>query len=338
MDLLPDAQQEAIAWSARSLIEQYDAPARLNMQPPADSMLDDRFWKQAAEQGFFSLGLPEEYGGAGLGTAEETLLFREIGRGLVPGPFLGTVLAAHVAARAGDSRLAQRFAEGETAGVAERDSSGLLRTQDAFEPAWWLVLDEHDTALLPTDAVAVTTTKPAVDPAVRLAELEITGVPTHTVVRKEYDAHAHAGVLVAAMLSGICEATRDQSRDYVCTRQQFGAQLGSFQSVKHRCADMAMLAESLTGLVHLAALFLDEGTTDADLLWASARALAGSYAIASVGDNIQNHGAIGFTAELHAHLYQKRAHSLTQLLSTAFELRHAVLDAAPSRSDAKETH
>ena len=338
MDLLPDTQQEAIAWSARSLIEQYDAPARLNTQTPTDSILDHTFWKQAAEQGFFCLGLPDEHGGAGLGTAEETLLFREIGRGLVPGPFLGTVLAAHIAARAGDSKLAQRFADGESAGLAEKDSAGRLRTQDAFDPAWWLVLDEHGATLLAADAGTVTATKPTVDPAVRFAELQVTGAPTYTIARKDYNAHAHACLLVAAMLSGICEATRDQSRDYVSTREQFGAPIGSFQSVKHRCADMAVRAEALTGLVHLAALSLDEDTADVDLLWASARALAGSYAIASVGDNIQNHGAIGYTAELHAHLYQKRAHSLTQLLSTAFELRHAVLDAAPSRSDAKEAH
>lgn len=336
MDLLPDAEQDAIAVSARALIEQYDAPARLTALAPHDSAHDEHLWTQAADQGFLGLGLPEKAGGAGLGLAEESLLFRELGRGLVPGPFLGTVIAGHVAHRAGNDELAERFAAGETAGLAEVDAAGVIRTQDSFAPTWWVVVGESDVALVAADSVAVAPGGRAVDPAVRLAELRLSGQPTHTLTLGEYDVRAHASVLVAAMLTGICEATRDQSQAYVQTRHQFGVPIGSFQAVKHRCADMAVRAEALLGAVVLAALSLAEGTEDAALLWPAARALAASYAIASAGDNIQNHGAIGYTAELSAHLFQKRAHALSQLLVTPSELRHAVLDAPATRLATKE--
>lgn len=340
MDLLPDAEQDAIATSARALIERYDAPARLTAlmshDNPHDNPHDDSLWKQAAEQGFLSLGLSEHSGGAGLGMAEESLLFRELGRGLVPGPFLGTVVAGHLAHRAGNDALAERFAAGETAGLAEVDAAGTIRTQDAFDPAWWVVVAESDVALVEADSVAVVDGGTAVDPAVRLAELRLSGQPVHTLTQREYDLRAHASILVAAMLTGICEATRDQSREYVQTRRQFGAPIGSFQAVKHRCADMAVRAEALVAMVSLAALALDEDADDAALLWPAVRALAASYAITSAGDNIQNHGAIGYTAELSAHLFQKRSHSLSHLLVTPSELRHAVLDAPATRPAPKE--
>jgi alkylation response protein AidB-like acyl-CoA dehydrogenase len=336
MDLLPDTQQEAIARAARALIDQYDAPARAVALDPAAPPLAATFWKQAAEQGFLGLGLPEEAGGTDLGIAEETLVFRELGRGLVPGPFLGTVIAGHLAHHVGDLALAGRVVGGETAGLAETDASGVIRTQDAVGPGWWVVFVEGGAALYSGASVTLGATATAVDPAVRLADLRVSGEPLHTVAHDERDLRAHASVLVAAMLSGVCEATRDQSREFVQTRHQFDVPIGSFQSVKHRCADMAVRAEALTGLVTLAALSLTEDTADAGLLWPAVRALAGSYALTSAGDNIQNHGAIGYTAELSAHLFQKRAHALSQLLVTPSELRHAVLDAPATRTRTKE--
>jgi hypothetical protein len=118
---------------------------------------------------------------------------------------------------------------------------------------------------------------------------------------------SHGQILTAALLVGILESVRDMSVAYVSVREQFGKPVGSFQAVKHRCADMAVRAEAAGSLLWLAALTLDTGAPESARLAASVKALASEYAVASAHDNVQNHGGMGFTAECSAHLYVKRA-------------------------------
>src|SRR4029453_4482295 len=118
--------------------------------------------------------------------------------------------------------------------------------------------------------------------------------------------------------------------EYAKVRRQFGKPIGTFQAIKHRCADMAVRAEVARAMVTYAAGALAEGEPDVARHGAMAKTLAGGAAIANATDNIQNHGGMGYTWESDAHLYLKRA----RLLEHCFGTRTAHLDAlaAPWRA------
>jgi alkylation response protein AidB-like acyl-CoA dehydrogenase len=125
-----------------------------------------------------------------------------------------------------------------------------------------------------------------------------------------------ATVLVAAELAGIATATAEQSTQYAKDREQFGVPVGSFQAVKHRCADMAVRAEAATSLVRYAALAVRDGLPDAAFHADAARAVAARNAIENAQINVQNHGGIGFTWEHTAHRYVTRAQVRSRTLGT----------------------
>ena len=332
MDLLPDDDQAAIAAAARDLVCSLSPLSRLHALGSSGPVADPQLWAAAAAQGFFALDLPEDVGGAGLSLAELSLLFRELGRSLVPGPFAGTVVAARVAAAAGHGELTTRIAGGELpVGLAERIEGGLLRTFDADDAAAYLVVTPDGSALHPADSVETVRRRPCVDVASRWAELRIVGEPLARVDAGSFDAVPYASVLVAAQLAGICAATRDASAHYAKVRTQFGVPIGSFQAVKHRCADEAVRAEAIDQLVTYAALAVRDGRPEAALLWPAARTVGADHALRNCADNIQNHGGIGYTAEHDAHLYLKRTQVLADLLLPREDLRAAVLAAPGTR-------
>lgn len=317
MDLLPDTDQAALAASARDLLERLSGPARLR---EADPDADPALWSAGAGQGWFALGLPEAGGGLGLGPAEQSLLFRELGRALAAGPFLGTVLAAHVALAAGRDDLAAAFATGRgraALAVPVRDGAvgprvrGTFSTFEAFAGVEHvLVVGEEAAALVPAAAV-VPARRSCIDPAARAALLDL---DADALAVAGSEAVALARILVAALLSGIAEAARDGSVAYAAVREQFGVPIGTFQAVKHRCADAATRAEAAVHLTTLAALSLAAGTPDAARLAASALRVAADAALRNAADDVQNHGGLGFTAEADSHLWVKRAHVLARTL------------------------
>lgn len=332
MDLLPDDDQAAIAASFRDLVETTSSTARLRSLTDGEPVADPKLWQLAAQQGLFGLDLREEAGGAGLGLAEQTLVFRELGRGLVAGPYLGTLLATHCAAAAGDVALTAELLSGAApVGLLESVTAEVWRTFDADDAKLYVHVDEAGSAVYPAASVQVYRRRPCVDAASRWAELRIVGEPLVRTAATAFDALPYACVLVAAMLSGICEAVRDQSAAYVKVRTQFGVPIGSFQAVKHRCADEVVRAEAATQLVTLAALALGDRRADASLLWPAARVIAADHAMRNCSDNIQNHGGIGYTSEHDAHLFLKRTQVLSDLLVSPAELRTAVLGAPELR-------
>lgn len=339
MDLLPDDEQAQIARAARTLLADQFPIGKVHRTSGTGGVVDDGLWKTCAVQGWFGLGLAEEHGGAGYGLAEETLLFRELGRHLVPGPFIGTVLAAHLAALAGATDTTDRLLAGEliaalavpitTDTVVRESVRGTFTTFDGADGTVLLVLGETDTALVPAAAARVEP-KSCFDHTARLAHLTIDAQGTVTAPKSQWDGTAHATVLISAMLSGIAEATRDASVEYAQVRKQFGAPIGAFQAVKHRCADAAVRADAATHLTSLAALSSETHQPDAELLVASALRVSTDAAFRNAADNIQNHGGIGFTAEAEPHLFLKRTHVLAATLGDDLTQRQALLSPVPA--------
>ena len=152
------------------------------------------------------------------------------------------------------------------------------------------------------------------------ARLEFAGTPA-TLVGRDGDAAGGlektlqlARVALAAEQVGGAQRVLDNAVDYAKNRMQFGRPIGSFQAIKHKCADMLLEVESAKSAAYYGAW---AAATDDDEL-ALAASLAKSYCSEAyfhcAAENIQIHGGIGFTWEHHAHLYFKRAKSSELLL------------------------
>jgi len=267
----------------------------------AAGRLDRDRWQELGDTGVFSITLPDADGGLELGVAEAALVFEELGRALVPGPLVATFLAAP---------WIDGAATGET-------------IVGHFEPGTPVSLVEHPADLdalfiLASDGVrrldpAAFTTTPVERPVDALTPIAIVegDVPAGDVIA---DAAAAARarlvgiVLTSALQLGLALRATELATAYAKEREQFGRVIGSFQAVKHLCADMLVRAEVSRAAVYAAAVALD-GRSDDDPVRAAAAAkmLAGDAAIANGKAGIQVHGGIGFTWEVDAQRFWKRA-------------------------------
>ena len=132
---------------------------------------------------------------------------------------------------------------------------------------------------------------------------------------------------VAAMLVGTAEAALDQIVEYAKVRETFGKKIGSWQAVRHPCADMAIRVEAARSQLWYAATALKEGRADAAAHLDVAKHLANLGAIANADSNIQLHGGIGVTDEHHAHLFLKHALVLAKLFGAKRDLLGRLLHA-----------
>ena len=298
MNLEPNEFQAEIADTASSFLADRLPLSRVRalalMDGPA---IGDAEWAACAEMGWLALMLPEDKGGIGLGMAEAVMIFREIGRHLTPGPLRSTALAALVAAEAGDLDLAGALAAGtRRAGLAYGEYA-----LDAAPGDLLLAIDDSGAKLI--EVTGVTPVK-CVDPTARLGRPALGAT-----VAQADDPRliTRLRLLIAAELLGVVEAVRDMSAEYAKVREQFGQPIGTFQAVKHRCAEMAIRSYALRSQLFLAAVRFDANLDDAAFQAASAHVLAMEAARRGAADNIQNHGGIGVTFEQDAHLYVKRA-------------------------------
>jgi alkylation response protein AidB-like acyl-CoA dehydrogenase len=315
VDLLPTEEQSEIVATVRAQLESDFSLHDLAARDGADTVVDPAIWGRCAELGWFALGLAEEHGGIGYGLVEEALLFEELGAHATPGPFLATVLGAHVAAAAGAGELCAAITGGSTvAALAEPESAdatvgpsrvrGRFRVTDHGGADVLVVLDGDRAAIVDAGAAGLAP-QASLDPLVPLAVADLDAEP---LAAAEDPAIAlRATVLTSAELAGIARATAQQSTEYAKDREQFGRPVGSFQAVKHRCADMAVRADAAEQLTHLAALAVAGGEPDAAFQAEAARVVAGDAAVANAQVNVQNHGGIGFTWEHTAHRYVTRA-------------------------------
>lgn len=122
-----------------------------------------------------------------------------------------------------------------------------------------------------------------------------------------------ASVALALEQVGGAQRCLDMATDYAKNRKQFGRPIGSFQAIKHLCADMFVQVESARAAAYYAAWAESEGVEEADVAVALAKSFCSEASFRCAADNIQIHGGIGFTSEHDAHLYFKRA-SASRLL------------------------
>jgi alkylation response protein AidB-like acyl-CoA dehydrogenase len=188
---------------------------------------------------------------------------------------------------------------------------------------------------VPVDALSVDVLD-AVDPTRRLATVAFAdvavdadsvlgtpGPPTATGLRRAVEV-ATVGIALDAV--GAAQALFDLSLDYVKQREQFGVPVGSFQAIKHKFADLAILVERARALGYFAALTIAEDDDRRGSATAMAKAAAGDAAVRVAKEGIQTHGGIGYTWESDVHLYVRRLESDAVLFGTPGHHRSVVAD------------
>ncbi|MDT4916918.1 MAG: hypothetical protein QOI15_2399 [Pseudonocardiales bacterium] len=301
---------------------------------------DGRLWRRiGAELGLQGLGTPEEFGGQGFGVAALAIVFHELGRAVCAAPLLGTVALAGrllVELPAGEDRdrLLAGIAAGSLRATAIHDG-GFKATEGTLTGSAAAVVDAPVADVLLVvcgDAVYAVEAKSAgvtvrhqdgVDLTRALGEVVLDSAPALVLARDAGEAvargRAAATALLAAELTGVAEAALDEAVGYSTIRTQFGRPIGSFQSLKHRMADILVATQGAWSTCRHAALLCDAtdpvpSLAELDLAVGTAKAAASSAATFATAENIQIHGGIGFTWEHSAHLRFRRARSASVLL------------------------
>ncbi|MFP5305287.1 MAG: acyl-CoA dehydrogenase family protein [Gammaproteobacteria bacterium] len=289
----PNADQLAVASAVADSLSDLLPLARLH----AAVQEDDAIWSSLREIGIFGISLAEAQGGSGLGATEEALIVYELGRRLASASVLATIGAAHVDQAAGERRVAAAYCHGRR-GHGER----VIVVGDAAATLL-LVRGADDAALY--DAASLDTR--SLDSRLWLADLREADALGEPLARFDAAGLLRLRLLDAAALAGVAETALQMGVDYARLREQFGRPIGSFQAIKHHCANMAIAARCARDQVSFAAVALDENRDDAALQVECALFTAGTAALDNAGKNIQIHGGIGFSDEADPHLLLKRA-------------------------------
>jgi alkylation response protein AidB-like acyl-CoA dehydrogenase len=274
--------------------------------------LDRARWRELAVMGVFSLRLPERDGGVGLGWADTALAFEELGRALVPGPLVWTHLAAALIDGAADGTAV-------VGGIERDDPSRLVEHLDLIDAL--VVVDDAGLWQVDPRGLSGAAVEFVLDPSVPVTRVE--SLPAGTQVG---DADARRGwmhggaVLTAAYLLGVSQGCTDLAVAYAREREQFDRPIGSFQAVKHLLADNVVRTELARAAVYAAAVTLDDPEVGSiDRAATAAKLMADEAAIGNVKTSVQVHGGMGYTWEVDAHLFFKRAYALEPLFGSRDE-------------------
>jgi alkylation response protein AidB-like acyl-CoA dehydrogenase len=323
MNLLLSEDQVQIVDTLKHFLSEEAPVARFRPPAPRIGNQDHRLLPHLAELGFLGISLSEESGGIGLSGAEEMVVYREFGRHLLSPVIIGSMLGARVAAAAGDTALLHDLLSGKTrvglgnprgrAGIGPL-CHGEFHLIESIDAPWVLCCDEQGAALLRRSDFTAIEQVHAMDHSLSLERAHLENVRPSAWVSTEQDPiYTRALVLIGAFAVGLAEATRDMAVEYAKIREQFGKPIGSFQAIKHICADMAIRAESALCQAAVASLMLSDNDPGAAFHGTACKLVSIDAALKNSSQNIQVHGAIGFTAEADAHLYLKRAHVMDQL-------------------------
>jgi len=310
--------------------------------------------QMADQLGLQSLTIPEEFGGSGFTYVELLVVLEEMGAALLCAPFFSSVaLAANALLTSGDDEAKKSYlpgiASGETIATlaitednGKWDFSGIELAATKKGDGWELnghkmfVIDGHVANLIvvaartaagvslfavPGDAPGLTRTPlPTMDQTRKQARLEFSSTPA-TLIGADGGAEPGlsktldlAAVALAAEQVGGAQHVLDASVEYAKTRIQFGRPIGSFQAIKHKCADMLLEVESAKSAAYYAAWAAAEDSDELPVVASLAKSYCSEAYFHAAAENIQIHGGIGFTWEHPAHLYFKRAKSSELLL------------------------
>jgi alkylation response protein AidB-like acyl-CoA dehydrogenase len=305
--------------------------------------------QMANELALQGLGIPEEYGGQGYGPVELYVVFEEMGAALLCSPYFSTVaLAANALLLVGDDQSKSDYlpglASGETiATVALTDDEGrwdlattsttasregegfvlsgvrnyvtdgltasLLLVPAMTEAGLSLFAVEGDAPGVSRESLAtMDQTRKQSRIVFENAPARLVGIDGGALAGLEATSQIAAAALAAEQVGG-AQRVLDSSVEYAKNRVQFGRPIGSFQAIKHKCADMLLDVESAKSAAYYAAWAAQERNDELPIAASLAKSFCSEAYFHCAAENIQIHGGIGFTWEHPAHLYFTRAKS-----------------------------
>ncbi|HEY2483984.1 MAG TPA: acyl-CoA dehydrogenase family protein [Candidatus Binataceae bacterium] len=360
MDFAFTHEHEELRQTVRRFMENESSEATVRTLMETEPGYDRRTWERmASELSLLGLMVPERHGGAGLGPVELAIAMEEMGRVLFCGPYLASAVLAtgallHGADEAAQRKLLPAIASGksiatvavtEAAGKWDLASVAMRATRVGSE--WKLsgvkdyVLDGHladalivaakaddGLALFQVEANASGLERhalPTLDLTRKMARLNFSSTPATRISAGEAtgalkQVMALGVTMLAAEQVGGAQRCLEMSTEYAKTRLQFGRPIGSFQAIKHKCADMLVETEFARSAAYHAAFAIADGEDGFEAAHLAKSYCSESYFHAAA-ENIQIHGGMGFTWEHPAHLYFKRARASSILFGDPSEHR-----------------
>jgi alkylation response protein AidB-like acyl-CoA dehydrogenase len=357
MDFSFTAEHDELRQTVRRFLEREFSEARVRALMETPSGHDERIWKRMAEElALPGLVIPERYGGAGLGPVELAIVMEEMGRVLFCGPYLSTAVLSvyallHGATEEAKGGLLRDIASGAViCAMALSHGANDAACRAAREAGGWrlegsadFVVDGHvaDVLLVVArtaqgrglfrvegDAPGVRRTAlPALDLTRKLSRLDFSAAPGAMVSAGDLSAALDGvlaltvGALCAEQVGG-AQRCLETATEYAKTRLQFGRPIGSYQAIKHKCADMLVEVEfARSAAYHAAFRAAEQDHADAMAAAHMAKAYCSEAYFHAAAENIQIHGGMGFTWEHSAHLYFKRAKASAVLFGDSIHHR-----------------
>ena len=331
MDFDLSEDQLALQEAATRFLDEQCPTTRVRAAMAADEAYDRDLWMAMVDLGWPGIAVPESLGGLGLGTVELAVLLEQTGGHVAPTPFLQEALTLEALAAAADRGVAD-------AGWLDPVLLGDAVASLAWQPvraeragARWLLSGRTGPALYAPVADVVIlpgreddgaehlfaadtrplriAAEPAMDQTRQLGWVDLDATPAlHLGEQGAVTAFADLGALAhAAELLGAADRALAMAVEYAKERVQFGRPIGSFQAVKHRCADMLVDVEGMRSAVYYAAWCLSAGDPDRSIAASTAKTWCSDAGRRVMASALQVHGGIGFTWEHDLHLYLKRA-------------------------------
>lgn len=333
---------------------------------------DEGLWARIVEQGWCGAAIPECYGGLGLGYVELCALAEELGRAVSPVPFASSIYLfaealLHCGSEAQKQAILPQIASGEVIGtlavsegpgvlrparIATQHSDGMLTgtklpVTDGMSAAQAVVLAQGagGPGLYLVDLNGPGVTREAVstiDPTRGAATISFASAPAVLLGEQEGEGlvqlariQDRAAILMAFEQLGGADRALEMARDYALERYAFGRQIGSYQAIKHKLADVFVKNEVARANAYYGAWALSSDAPELPLAAAAARVAASAAYWQASKENIQTHGGIGFTWEADCHFFYRRARHLALVLGAPRDWKRRLADRLEHRLDAE---
>ncbi|MEZ5550537.1 MAG: acyl-CoA dehydrogenase family protein [Pseudomonadales bacterium] len=349
-------EQEQFRDAVRRFLVRHSPTAEVRRLMDTETGFDPEVWmRMCSDLGLSAIAIPEAHGGAGFSLVELGIVMEESGRTLLCAPYFSSaVLATRAILHAGSAADRDRLLPGLAAGTrrgtlacSETDrgpAPGSLQMRaegadhrlngtktfvvDGLSADFFVVVARRGDALglytVDADAPGVSRhLLTTMDSTRKLAEVHFDNVPALPLGDAGSDSTPalsatldDAAIALAHEMVGGAQVLLESAVAYAGRRVQFGRTIGSFQAIKHKCADMLLDVESARSAAYYAAEASAAGDPETPALACLAKAAAADAYVRAAIDTIQIHGGLGFTWENDTHLWFKRAKSSEVLLGT----------------------
>ena len=323
---LDQATLDALRESVAGVLAEQCGSTELHAFIDGKNALDKTLWTQAGSLGWLGFGIPEQFGGLGMGAQGLAILHGELGRQSAPGPYIATLSAAQTIVETGGEALCQRWlprvASGEISaavpatldvrGLTRSDAgvSGTVRCLGAADAAFLLAPTDDDWVIVELMGADVTAapmwdrTRDVID--VRLKAARPVDILPNSAATLAALTRAMA-LAVAADSAGGARSITERTIAYMKTREQFGQPIAGFQALKHRAADLATKLAVADEMVGHAVQRTVAAEPDADVWTLLAKSEVTDACVFITTDCVQLHGGVGFTWDFDPHIFLKRA-------------------------------